>query len=160
MTVSKGKVLVWSNKARRLISIGDIIEGVKGEGGPQGLQGDKGDKGESGAVIQTGTVTISSSLSSRGGRLSDVVLQKQGLFNKLSMSFYNGDTTQQAAGTRLVIGTIPVEFRPSKVVHTFASDNGSSNYPRHSVLIDPNGNVIWIPQNATGYFTMNFSVVY
>lgn len=34
MTVSSGKVLVWSNKSRRLISIGDIIEGVKGEGGP------------------------------------------------------------------------------------------------------------------------------
>ena len=48
MTVSKGKVLVWSNKSRRLISIGEIIEGVKGEGGPQGLQGDKGEKGDRG----------------------------------------------------------------------------------------------------------------
>lgn len=57
MTVSKGKVLVWSNKSRRMISIGDIIEGVKGEKGlqgPQGVQGErgpigpKGDKGDTG----------------------------------------------------------------------------------------------------------------
>lgn len=135
-------------------------QGIQGPQGIQGTKGDKGDKGDSAVVVQTGTVTISSALSSRSGRISDVVLQKQGIFNRLSMSFYNGDTTQQAAGSRLTIGTIPAEFRPSKVVHTFATDNGSSNYPRHAVLIDTNGNIIWIPQNATGYFTMNFSVVY
>ena len=31
MTVSSGKVLVWSNKSRRLISIGEIIEGVENQ---------------------------------------------------------------------------------------------------------------------------------
>lgn len=127
--------------------------------GPSGTNGTNGKDGE-GVTITTGTVTISSALNSRGGRISDVVLQKQGLFNRLSMSFYNGDTTQQAAGTRLIVGTIPEGFRPAKVVHTHASDNGSSNYPRHAVFIDPNGNIIWIPQAATGYFTMSFSVVY
>ena len=48
MTVSNGKVLVWSNKSRRMISIGDIIEGVQGERGPIGPKGDKGDTGEQG----------------------------------------------------------------------------------------------------------------
>lgn len=48
MTVSSGKVLVWSNKSRRLITIGEIIEGVKGDRGPRGVQGEKGDKGDKG----------------------------------------------------------------------------------------------------------------
>lgn len=134
-------------------------QGLNGVQGVAGIQGTQGPKGE-GVTTTTGTLTIGSTLKARGGTISDVVLQKQGIFNRLSMSFYNGDTTQQAAGVRIIVATIPAGFRPEKVVHTFASDNGSSAYPRHAILIDSNGNVTWIPQNATGYFMMNFSVVY
>ena len=136
--------------------------GVQGEQGLQGVQGPKGDKGDDGTGIsvESGVVTVSSALSSRSGSISNVVLQKQGILTKLSMQFYNGSTTQQAAGTRLTIGTLPVGFRPLRAVHTFASDNGGSNYPRHALIIESNGNIIWIPQNATGYFTMSFSIVF
>ena len=135
------------------------IQGVQGIAGVQGLKGDKGATGE-GVTTSTGSVTISSALSTRGGTLASQNLQKQGIFTKLSLSFFNGNTTTQASGTRLTIGTLPTGFRPTQTVHTFASDNGDSNYPRHAILIESNGNVIWIPQNSTGYFTMNFQVVF
>lgn len=66
MTASKGKVLVWSNKSRRLITIGEIIESVKGEGGPQGLQGDKGEKGDKGDTGAQGPVGLTGSQGPQG----------------------------------------------------------------------------------------------
>lgn len=135
------------------------LQGIQGSNGAQGLKGDKGDAGE-GVVLTTGTVAVTTALTSRGGRLTSSNLQKQGIFTKLELAFYNGNTTTQAAGTRFTVAVLPTGFRPSQTVHTFASDNGSSNYPRHAILIETNGNVIWIPQNATGYFTMNFQVVF
>lgn len=130
-----------------------------GPKGADGLNGVKGEKGE-GVTVTTGTVTTSSALTSRGGSLGSVVLQKQGIFTKLSLSIFNGNTTQQAANTRLIVGTLPTGFRPSNIVHTYASDNAGSNYPRHAVILETNGNIVWIPQNATGYFTMSLSVVF
>ena len=133
------------------------IRGVAGFPGLQGVQGDKGETGE-GVVVTTESVTISSALSTRGGTLASQNLQKQGIFTKLSLSFFSGNTIQ-TTGTRLTIGTLPTGFRPTQTVHTFASDTEGSDYPRHAILIESNGNVIWIP-NTTGWFTMNFQVVF
>ena len=135
------------------------LSGAQGVAGVRGLQGERGATGE-GVTLTTGTVTIGSALSSRSGAITSSVLQKQGIFTRLSMTFNNGNVTQQAAGARLIIGVLPVGFRPDKVVHTLASDNGGSNYPRHAILIDTSGNITWIPQSATGFFTMNFAVVF
>lgn len=137
------------------------IQGVVGAQGLQGVQGLKGDTGATGAGVayNKGTVAVTTALSTRGGGLTSSNVQKQGIFIKLELSFSNGNTYTQAAGTRVTVAVLPTGFRPTQTVHTFASDE-LSYYPRHTILIESNGNVIWIPQNDTWDVTMNFQVVF
>ncbi len=144
------------------------IQGPTGATGAQGLQGVKGATGATGpqgpagegVTVTTGTVTASADLLAREGSIQSQTLQKQGVLTKLTLSFSNGNVTQQAANTRLIVGAIPVGFRPTTTTTILAADNGSGLYPRHSIILETGGNIVWVPQNNTGFFVISFTAVY
>ena len=147
----EAKLVIYNNNNRRFATLKEVVES---------LDLSSGDNGDDGVAITTGTVDVATALSTIGGRLTSSNLQKQGIFTKLELGFSNGNTTIQPSGSRLTVAVLPTGFRPTQTVHTFASnDNGDSKYPRHAILIESNGDVIWIP-NGTGYFTLNFQVVF
>lgn len=139
------------------------VDGAQGEQGTPGVQGPQGIQGPAGKDAADSVVTTANATRSTEFTGSfNVGLNKQGLFTRMDFRIVNPAGSSVPAGTEVIVGVIPVGFRPLvRPVKLFVGDNAGNKTPRHAFIFYTNGNIGWTPVvDPGGNFTMEFSTVY